>query len=177
VKQTMACGRQRAAQLVLAFLFGIAGTAFGQSLDLAKPDPLVEARLKGLAEELRCLVCQNQTIADSSAPLALDLRNQIRTQIAQGRSDDEIRAYMVQRYGDFVLYKPPFKATTAILWLAPFLLLLVGSGVFWTVVARRRSNAPAREPDPRRRAEIEALLDELGETKARRATGSPSGTR
>jgi cytochrome c-type biogenesis protein CcmH len=151
--------------------------AFGQASEVSRPDPAVEHRLKDLADELRCLVCQNQTIADSNAPLALDLRNQIRTQIAQGRSDDEIRSYMVQRYGDFVLYNPPFKATTAILWLAPFLLLLVGAAVFWAVVARRRSNAAAREPDPRRRAELEALLDERGETKPRRATGSPSGKR
>src|SRR5436305_13072664 len=104
-----------------ALLLALATGAFGQADEVAKPDAAVEGRLKDLAEELRCLVCQNQTIADSNAPLALDLRNQIRTQIAQGRSDDEIRSYMVERYGDFVLYKPPFKATTAILWLAPFL--------------------------------------------------------
>ncbi|HSW84801.1 MAG TPA: cytochrome c-type biogenesis protein, partial [Usitatibacter sp.] len=91
--------------------------AFGQADEVAHPDPVVEQRLKDLAEELRCLVCQNQTIADSTAPLALDLRNQIRAQVAQGRTDDEIRAYMVARYGDFVLYRPPLKATTVMLWL------------------------------------------------------------
>ena len=137
----------------------IATVAFGQASEVAHPDAAIERRLKDLAEELRCLVCQNQTIADSNAPLALDLRNQIRTQIAQGRSDDEIRGYMVERYGDFVLYKPPFKATTAILWLAPLLLLVIGGVVFWNVVARRRSQPPAPQPTPSRKAEIEALLE------------------
>jgi cytochrome c-type biogenesis protein CcmH len=151
--------------------------AWGQASEVARPDAATEQRLKDLAEELRCLVCQNQTIADSNAPLALDLRNQIRTQISQGRSDDQIRAYMVERYGDFVLYKPPFKASTAILWLAPALLLAIGAVVFWTVVARRRPNAPAPEPGPRRRAEIEALLEERVEAKPKPATGSPSGKR
>ena len=109
--------------VLAALLLALAGAAFGQSSEIANPDPAVERRLKALAEELRCLVCQNQTIADSNAPLAVDLRNQIRTQIAQGRSDDEIRAYMVERYGDFVLYKPPFHAGTALLWLGPPLLV------------------------------------------------------
>ena len=133
--------------------------AWPQAEEVAKPDAATEHRLKDLAEELRCLVCQNQTIADSNAPLALDLRNQIRQQVAAGRDDDQIRAYMVERYGDFVLYKPPFKASTAILWLAPAILLAIGALVFWTVVKRRRLNAPAPQEDPRRRAEIEALLE------------------
>jgi cytochrome c-type biogenesis protein CcmH len=146
--------------LAAALLSLAACGAFGQASEIAHPDPAVEQRLKDLAEELRCLVCQNQTIADSNAPLALDLRNQIRTQIGQGRSDDQIRAYMVERYGDFVLYKPPFKASTALLWLAPVLLLLGGGTVFWIVVRRRRSRTSAPEElSPQRRGEIEALLD------------------
>jgi cytochrome c-type biogenesis protein CcmH len=147
--------------LLAMLLVAFATAAFGQAEEVAKPDAVVEARLKRLAEELRCLVCQNQTIADSSAPLALDLRNQIRTQIAQGRSDDEIRAYMVDRYGDFVLYRPPFKATTALLWLAPFLLIAGGAGIFVLIVRRRRDPASAETPAPssRRRKEIEQLLD------------------
>jgi cytochrome c-type biogenesis protein CcmH len=149
--------------------------AWGQASEIAKPDPATEQRLKELAEELRCLVCQNQTIADSNAPLALDLRNQIRTQIAQGRSDSQIRAYMVERYGDFVLYKPPFKASTLVLWLGPLLLLAAGAAIFWKVVGKRRPGQTAPEPAPGRRAEIEALLEERGEGK--RATGSPSGKR
>ena len=143
-----------------AMLLAVSLGAGAQALDVAKPDPVVEARLKALGEELRCLVCQNQTIADSAAPLALDLRNQIRTQIAQGRSDDEIRDYMVQRYGDFVLYKPPFKATTALLWVGPFALAAVGIALFAGIVRRRRKtgDAPAPAITPERRAEIEKLL-------------------
>jgi cytochrome c-type biogenesis protein CcmH len=118
-----------------------------------------EARVKALAEELRCLVCQNQTIADSNAPLAQDLRNQIRGQIAEGRSDDQIRGYMVDRYGDFVLYRPPFKATTALLWLGPPLLILSGGFVFWRVVRRKRAQAAAAPVARERRREIEQLLE------------------
>ena len=160
------------AAMVLALA---SGAAWGQASEVAKPDPVVEQRLKDLAEELRCLVCQNQTIADSNAPLALDLRNQIRAQVAQGRSDDQIRAYMVERYGDFVLYKPPLKASTVVLWLGPLALLILGAGIFWTVVARRRPRQTAPGPAPGRRAEIEALLEERAEGK--RANGSPSGKR
>jgi cytochrome c-type biogenesis protein CcmH len=124
------------------------------------PDAASERRMKSLAEELRCLVCQNQTIAESNAPLADDLRNQIRTQIAQGRSDAEIRGYMVARYGDFVLYRPPFKATTAILWGGPFALLALGIAIFVRVTRRRgAARAPAAPAmGEEKRAEIEALL-------------------
>ena len=145
-------------------LFAFASAAFGQAEEIARPDPAVESRLKALAEELRCLVCQNQTIADSNAPLAQDLRNQIRAQIAQGRTDDQIRAYMVERYGDFVLYRPPFKATTVFLWLGPFLLVAGGIGIFAAVVRRRRTTDEAAAPGPteKRREEIERLLEKDG---------------
>ena len=143
------------AALFVAFLT----PAFGQSGEVAHPDARVEQRLKGLAEELRCLVCQNQTIADSHAPLAVDLRNQIRGQIAQGRTDEQIRGYMVERYGDFVLYRPPFKLTTALLWLGPLLLICVGAGIFLVIVRRRRAETqPPAVPDDRRR-QIEKLLE------------------
>jgi cytochrome c-type biogenesis protein CcmH len=147
-------------KLILSLLLLLSPAAFAQTLDLAKPDPVVESRLKGLAEELRCLVCQNQTIADSNAPLALDLRNQIRTQIAQGRSDDQIRGYMVERYGDFVLYKPPLKATTMLLWIGPFLMIALGAVIFAGVVRRRREAPVESALEPSRREEIEALLDD-----------------
>src|SRR5437868_6681474 len=117
--------------LLAALLLAASQAAMPQASEVDRPDAATEARLKDLAEELRCLVCQNQTIADSHAPLALDLRNQIRTQIGQGRTDAQIRDYMVERYGDFVLYNPPFKANTALLWLAPALLLAGGAVVFW----------------------------------------------
>jgi cytochrome c-type biogenesis protein CcmH len=148
--------RKLAAALLLAGATG----AFGQGAELARANPQTERRLKGLADELRCLVCQNQTIADSNAPLALDLRNQIREQIAAGKSDGDIRDYMVTRYGDFVLYRPPFKATTAVLWAGPFLLIALGAGIF-AVVVRRRRGQPAADPMPQeRRAELAALLEE-----------------
>jgi cytochrome c-type biogenesis protein CcmH len=146
-------------RLAAALLIAFSGAAFGQAAEVDKPDAATENRLKTLAEELRCLVCQNQTIADSNAPLAVDLRNQIRGQIGAGRSDDQIRSYMVERYGDFVLYRPPFKATTAVLWLGPLLLVLVGVGVFFVVVRRKPDAAPVEAAPPPRRAEIEALLE------------------
>jgi cytochrome c-type biogenesis protein CcmH len=147
-------------KLVAALLLAGATGAFAQGAELAKPDPQTERRLKGLAEELRCLVCQNQTIADSHAPLALDLRNQIREQIAAGKSDGDIRDYMVTRYGDFVLYRPPFKATTAVLWAGPVILIVVGFGIFAVVVRRCRSAAAADAMPRERRAELAALLEE-----------------
>jgi cytochrome c-type biogenesis protein CcmH len=114
-----------------------------------------ENRIRLLEEKLRCLVCQNQTLADSNAELAGDLRREVRDQVAAGRSDEEIVAYLVQRYGDFVLYEPPFKATTALLWVGPFLLLAAGAG-FLIVAVRRRRNAPeelALGPDDKRLVE------------------------
>jgi cytochrome c-type biogenesis protein CcmH len=149
--------RAFAAAVLLAFC----QLAFAQADEIANPDPAVERRLKDLGEELRCLVCQNQTIADSNAPLALDLRNQIRAQVKQGKTDDEIRRYMTDRYGDFVLYKPPFKATTALLWVGPFALVAAGVLVFFVVVRRRGGEAGAPAPlDAARRAELEAMVEE-----------------
>jgi len=112
-------------------------------------DPVLEARVMKLAAELRCLVCQNQTIADSHAGLAVDLRNQVREMLRQGRSDAEVLAYMTARYGDFVLYRPPMKETTALLWLGP-LLLFGGALLALVLVLRRRARAgdEAFEADP-----------------------------
>ncbi|QJR10908.1 hypothetical protein DSM104443_01978 [Usitatibacter rugosus] len=148
----------RALLAILALAFTSAAFAQVGAAGPANPDPGTEQRLKHLAEELRCLVCQNQTIADSNASLAIDLRNQIRGQIAAGKSDGEIRDYMVQRYGDFVLYKPPFQANTLALWIAPLALLVTGVAVFLVVVRRRKAQAAPAAPSPRR-AEIEKLLD------------------
>ncbi len=154
-------------RILAACALGAALAAFAQSSEIAKPDAPTERRLKALADELRCLVCQNQTIAESNAPLAADLRNQIRDQIAQGRSDAEIRGYMVDRYGDFVLYRPPFKAATALLWMGPFALLAVGIAVFVRITRRRVVGQPAAGDDAAKRAEIEALLvEEDGKTRS-----------
>jgi cytochrome c-type biogenesis protein CcmH len=146
-------------KLLAPLLLGISLGAWAQSAEIAHPDPKVEARLKSIAHELRCLVCQNQTIADSEAPLAVDLRQQTRKMIAEGKSDDEIRAYMVDRYGDFVLYKPPFNAVTAVLWAGPGLLVVGGMAAMFIFLRRRREAASAQPaPDAKRRKEIEALL-------------------
>jgi cytochrome c-type biogenesis protein CcmH len=101
-------------------------------------NPQIEARLKTLAVELRCLVCQNQTLADSHAPLAEDLRREVREMIAKGMSDREIIDFLVQRYGDFVLYRPPWKASTTLLWLGPFLLLIAGATGLVFALRRRQ---------------------------------------
>jgi cytochrome c-type biogenesis protein CcmH len=145
--------------LVAALLFAFAGVAWGQAAEVANANPETERRLKHLAEELRCLVCQNQTIADSNAALAVDLRNQIRGQIAAGRDDTQIRDYMVARYGDFVLYRPPFKATTALLWLGPVLLLAFGAVIYLITIRRRKALPDAPAPSAKRRAELEKLLE------------------
>ncbi len=112
----------------------------------------LEKRVSALAEELRCLVCQNQTLAESNAPLAVDLRNQMREQLSKGASEREVREFMVARYGDFVLYKPPFKASTAALWLGPFALLLAGAVLLVRRVRRRREPEPALSAAERERA-------------------------
>ena len=102
------------------------------------PDPQLEADVQELSHKLRCLVCQNQSIAESNAPLAVDLRNQVREQLATGKSKDDVVEYLVERYGDFVLYEPPFKGTTLLLWLGP-LVLLIGGAAWLAYRLRRRS--------------------------------------
>lgn len=114
----------------------------------AVADPVLEKRMQAIATELRCLVCQNQTIADSNAELAVDLRNQVREMLRQGKSDREIVDYMTARYGDFVLYRPPVKGTTALLWFGPAALLVGGIAVLVLVLRRRtRMAAENFEPD------------------------------
>ena len=98
-----------------------------------------EARIRQLSEKLRCLVCQNQSLADSNAELAQDLRLKLREQVQAGRSDEEIMDYLVQRYGDFVRYEPPFKASTALLWIGPFALLASALGLLLMILRRRRA--------------------------------------
>ena len=111
-------------------------------------DPALEARVMAVATELRCLVCQNQTIADSHADLAVDLRRQIREMLGKGDSERQVLDYMTARYGDFVLYRPPWKASTALLWLGPALLLAGALGTLALVLRRRsRLDAEAFEPD------------------------------
>lgn len=108
-------------------------------------DPAQEQRFQNLTEELRCLVCQNQSLADSDAFLAQDLRKEIHDMMAAGRSDDEIKAYMVERYGDFVLYRPPVQSNTLLLWAAPLLLLLIGAVVIARAVSKRAALLEAED--------------------------------
>jgi cytochrome c-type biogenesis protein CcmH len=118
----------------------------------AAQDPALERRVTNLAHELRCLVCQNQTLADSSAPLAVDLRNQIREQLAAGKSERDVVDFMVERYGDFVLYRPPLKASTVLLWTGPFAFLIIGFYLLIRVLRRRQVPEPRLSDAERARA-------------------------
>lgn len=119
-----------------------------------------------LAEELRCLVCQNQTIADSHAELAIDLKNQVREKLAQGMSEKEVVDYMVQRYGDFVLYRPPVKSTTWLLWFGPFMLLIGGIGFLgWKLINRRTSSETLPESEMQRAAGLLHAAADIKETQ------------
>jgi cytochrome c-type biogenesis protein CcmH len=118
-----------------------------------------EARYQRLIDELRCVVCQGQAISESNADLAKDLRRKVYEQIQAGKSDEEIMAYMVARYSDFVLYRPPFKATTALLWVGPFIILAIGVGVAFVFVRRRRASRITADSQADERAR--ALLEEI----------------
>ncbi len=141
--------------VLLAAMPAIAGEAAPVAKDVA-----LEKRVTALAEELRCLVCQNQTIADSNAGLAVDLKNQVREKLAAGMSEREIIDYMVTRYGDFVLYRPPVNTATLLLWFGPPLLLLIGLWFFVLSVLRRRAATPLSTAD---QARARALLDTAGD--------------
>ena len=130
-----------------------------------RPNPVeTEQRIRQLEEKLRCLVCQNQTLADSNADLAGDFRREVREQVKAGRSDTEIVDYLVQRYGDFILYDPPFKATTALLWVGPFVLLAAAAAVLLAILRRRR----ATPEEPALGAEERRLVEQVLGTEARR---------
>jgi cytochrome c-type biogenesis protein CcmH len=150
----LACG------IALAAVAALASVAAATKMDLPA-DAAFDLRLKTLESELRCLVCQNQTLADSNASLAEDLRREVRELALAGKNDAEIRAYLVARYGDFVLYDPPLKRTTWLLWIGPFALLAGGGALWWTILRRRehaaRSMPHATDPDAQARGR--ALLD------------------
>lgn len=131
----------------------------GEAPPLAE-DPVVEQRLVVISEELRCLVCQNESLAGSRADLAMDLRREIRTLIKDGKTDAEIRSYMVSRYGDFVLYRPPVKPITWALWFGPFLLLIGAVVVLLRMVRRSQRGAAAPTLDPTQRAKAQSLLQD-----------------
>ncbi len=122
-------------------------------------DPGTHKRVLGISQQLRCLVCQNQSIADSNAELAVDLRNQVISQIKQGRTDKQIIDFMVDRYGDFVLYNPPLKASTVVLWLGPAVLFFVA--LIWGYVALRRRKTMVAQTERRLTAEEKKRAEEL----------------
>src|SRR5216684_3704090 len=120
-------------------------------------DPQIEQRMRALTQQLRCLVCQNETLADSQADLAADLRKEIREQMRAGKSDQEIIAFLTQRYGDFVLYRPPVKSTTYLLWFGPFVLMLGGTALLYRYVRQRRElikDKPLTAEEHRRAEEL-----------------------
>jgi cytochrome c-type biogenesis protein CcmH len=131
--------------LALAFAMLFAGRAFALEPVDYRSDA-EEQRFKALTAELRCVMCQNQSIADSNAPIAHDLRQEVLRLMREGRSDAQIKQYLVERYTDFVLYEPPMKKSTWLLWAGPFLLLLIGAGTV-VMVIRRKHAAPSAAPD------------------------------
>jgi cytochrome c-type biogenesis protein CcmH len=131
--------------LILAVAFWLSPIAGAVDSGQRFEDPAEQARYEQLIRDLRCLVCQNESIADSNAPLASDLRREVHDLIAKGRSDAEIRTFLTDRYGDFVLYRPPLRPRTWLLWSAPVLFLLGGLGLVGVIVARR---ARAARADP-----------------------------
>ncbi len=151
-------------KLLLAALLSLAPLAAwaGEAKDLAE-DPAVEKRMVRLAQDLRCLVCQNESLASSHAELAEDLRREVREQIRAGKSDTEITDYLVARYGDFVLYDPPVKSYTVLLWFGPLLLLLGGAGVLFYQLRRRSKTVPEANLTAEAHQRAAALLED--ETK------------
>ena len=139
---------------VLVFLLSclVGNSLLAKEAASAADDPALEKRVLDLSSELRCLVCQNQTLADSNAPLAVDLRNQIREQLKRGAAEREVIDFLVARYGDFVLYRPPLKAATALLWAGPFVFLALGIWFLFRRIARRRVVEPALSAAERSRA-------------------------
>lgn len=148
--------------LIALLLFCTSAVSVGQ-----EATPEQEERAKALSANLRCLVCQNQTIAESNADLAKDLRNQVTEMVASGASDKEIVRYMVERYGDFVLYKPPVRPATYLLWAGPFILLMLGVFVLARVIVRRNKTVVDTTLSEAERRRLEALLREGAEGKKR----------
>jgi cytochrome c-type biogenesis protein CcmH len=143
--------------LALVLFFSFALPIIAKDAQPAE-DPQIEQRMKALTEQLRCLVCQNETLADSRADLAEDLRKEIREQMQAGKSDQEIIAFLTQRYGDFVLYKPPVKKTTYLLWFGPFALLFGGTAVLFRYLKQRRELITDQPLTDAERKQAEELL-------------------
>lgn len=145
--------------ILIALMFLSFPACAGEAQDMAK-DPVLEKRMVGLAEELRCLVCQNESLASSHAELADDLRREVRELMQKGMSDQEIKDYLVARYGDFVLYEPPMKSYTLLLWLGPFALLMGGLGVLVYQLRSRRQTVAETSLSPEAQQRAAALLND-----------------
>ena len=144
--------------LFIAWLVCVLSIAQAKVAPNTSADPVLEAKMMVIAEELRCLVCQNETIAASNADLAVDLKNQIRIKLNEGQSQKQILDFMVQRYGDFVLYRPPLKTTTVLLWLGPFTLLAIAVLMLVLNVRRRRRSVQPSALSDADAAKARALL-------------------
>jgi cytochrome c-type biogenesis protein CcmH len=144
---------------LLLVMLACTGAAAKEASPLAA-DPVVEQRLIAISEELRCLVCQNESLAGSRADLAIDLRRELRALIKQGKSDGEIKEFMVSRYGDFVLYRPPVKPTTWLLWGGPFGLMVAGVAALFIYLRRRNAEISSESLTDEERKRAEALLQE-----------------
>jgi cytochrome c-type biogenesis protein CcmH len=144
--------------LPLLLLCVIAPFALAKDAQPVGEDPALEQRLTKLSQELRCLVCQNETLADSRADLAEDLRREIREQMKAGKSDKEIIAFLTERYGQFILYRPRVTPTTYLLWFGPFVLLLAGLAVLFRYIKQRRDLIPERPLTAEERRRAEELL-------------------
>ena len=144
--------------LVLSLFLG-ANSLAGEATPLAE-DPVVERRLIAISAELRCLVCQNESLAGSRADLALDLRREIRALIRDNKTDAQIMEFMVVRYGDFVLYRPPVKPVTWLLWLGPFLLLVGAIVVLLRTVRSNQRSAASGKLSTAQREKAQALLED-----------------
>lgn len=142
----------------LLAVFLLCGPVLAKEAAPLADDEVVEKRLISIAEELRCLVCQNESLAGSRADLANDLRREVRGLIKQGKTDAEIKDYLVSRYGDFVLYRPPVKSTTWLLWSGPFVLLVVGIAVLIAYLRRRGGQVAPAELSEEDKKRAEALL-------------------
>jgi len=152
--------------LILAILILAGGAASAREAAPAADDPRLEERVMAIAAELRCLQCQNQSIAESDADLAKDLRLQIREKLQQGQTEREIMDYMIARYGEFVLWRPPFKPVTLLLWLGPLLLVVTGLIALFIRLSRERS-AGEIELSAAERARAERLLGSRRATEGR----------
>jgi cytochrome c-type biogenesis protein CcmH len=149
-------------RLIVVLLCLLPAAAMAGEATPLTDDPVLEQRVQTLSAELRCLVCQNQSLADSHADLAVDLRNQVRALIKTGKSDAEIKTWLTERYGDFVLYRPPVKSSTWLLWFGPFLLLAVAVAGLLVYLSRRRGRTPPPALSGAESARAQALLHTTG---------------